>query len=538
MGSCGEGENRDFLMNTIIFTIILLAVLAGQFYVAREVYHLISQYKMIFNSPTLNPLYIRRFTSIPIDSVANTPASDLVNYNLKKLLELERESAGSNHPTRRNLNCQLIHSHSVKERATGFIKIMNSLNAYLLRNTGSPVEFATLQDITNRHLQVHKNKIEQALPVPLYLGLAGTLISAAYGLWMYSNKLNVGDTLLMGEITGSLISEIAFAMLCSLSGVITTTFLSYWEYRPARQDVEDGLNTFYNFIQAELLPHLSVTAASAIKTLEQTLTLFNSNFAANLQSMSSIFNSSTKAMEIQQKTYEAINKLDLNKFIIASAELSKVIDKVEVLSETLSNTTEWLQESRMLAIKVNGLLKTINGVERTISSLENGVVNIEQLNNSIEKNVSEVAAFAQGSSDRVNTELANLTSAFILQIKDKLIPDLVNQYKEFSLELDKNGANLLSTMKEINGGFQQQKRELIESLRTEHKNLGKLDNLSKLDRLDLLKDVESSLRSIDRSLKTGNQNRERAQSEDGKDRTKSGNERRPWFRKINFWDRR
>jgi hypothetical protein len=117
--------------------------------------------------------------------VTNTPANELVNYNLRKLLELEKETSGSNHPTRRNLNCQLIHSYSVQDRATGFIKIMNSLNAYLLRNTGSPVEFATLQDITNRHLQVQKNKIEQALPVPLYLGLAGTLISAALGLWAY-----------------------------------------------------------------------------------------------------------------------------------------------------------------------------------------------------------------------------------------------------------------------------------------------------------------------------------------------------------------
>jgi hypothetical protein len=517
-------------------TFILLGILAGQLYVAQEAYLLISQYKLIFNNSTIKPLYIRRFTSIPIDSVTNTPASELVNYNLRKILEIEEESAVSNHPTRRNLTCQLIHSHSVKERATGFIKIMNSLNAYLLRNSGSPVEFATLQDITNRHLQVHKNKIEQALPVPLYLGLVGTLISAAWGLGTYSKKLNIGDTLLMGEITGNLISEIAFAMICSLSGVIATTYLSYWAYRPARQDVEDGLNTFYNFIQAELLPHLSVTSASAIKTLEQTLTLFNSNFAANLQSMSSIFNSSTRAMEIQQETYEAINKLDINKFILASAKLSIVIDKVEVLGETLSNTAEWLHESRMLVLKVNELLETINGVERTVSSLENGVKNIELLNNSIEKNVSEVAAFAQGSSDRVNTEMANISSAFILNIRDKLVPDLVNQYKEFSLELTNNGSVLLSTMKEINNGFKEQKRELIESLRTEHKNLGKLDNLTKLDRLDLLRDVESSLRSIDRTLKMGNPNRERGKSEDGKNFINSGKEKRPWYRKINFWN--
>ena len=76
---------------------------------------------------------------------------------------------------------------------------------------------------------------------------------------------------------------------------------------------------------------------------------------------------------------------------------------------------------------------------------------------------------------------------------------------------------------------------MIESLRNEHKNLSKLDNLTKLDRLELLRDMESSLRSIDRSLKSGVNKKERTDQENGLDVDRANRRKKTWFRKLKFW---
>jgi hypothetical protein len=518
--------------------LILVVVLSLQILVAYKTWKYILEFIGVFSEKSLNSIKIKHFNNLPVNAVQSLSTATLVNNNLAKVIDLENEELNSISGNKQKCTqVRLIFLSQNPVQNQELSKITGSLNAYLIRNTGVPTEFSTLQDITNRNIHVLQNQIEQSLPVPLYLGLAGTLSSAFVGLWSYSQNIDVENINTMGLVTQSLIKEISVAMICSLIGVGVTTFLSYLLYRPARNANERGLNNFYNFLQAELLPYLSVTAASAIRTLQESLSAFNSQFTNNLEKMGQVFKVTSEAMEIQRNTYETISRLDLDKLIKASAALSRVMDKVEILGETLSNTAEWLQESKALVTKVNELLKTVDGVGRTVTSLENGVAHIELLNSSIEKNIGDVAAFAQGSGDTVNNEIANLSSEFIRHIKEKLVPDLQNQFSGFELELAKNSAELLSTMKEINGGFQNQKKELIESLRSEHKNLSKLDNLTKLDRLELLRDVESSLRSIDRTLKNGSPNREKMPSENGQDGTKTQKRRRSWFRKLNFWFR-
>lgn len=480
-------------------------IIIFQIWVFRITLKHISEFENIFSGSNILNIKIKQFNNLPIEKLKNLSTAALVNNNLQKVFDLESEEVALPDSERSpSIQVRLIYRSS-DENNPELSKITASLNSYLIRNIGVPTEFSTLQDITNRNLQVLQNRIEQSLPVPLYLGLAGTLLSAFIGLWNYSSSIdiNLGSAAIdsMGEVTKSLIKTISVAMLSSLCGVGLTTYVTYMKYRPARFNSEKGLNNFYNFIQADLLPYLSVTAASAIRTLQESLSIFNTQFSKNLEKLNRAFSGSAEAMNIQKQTYEAIERLDLNKLIKASAALSKVMDKVELLGDTLSNTADWLKESQLLVDRVNHLLNSVNGIDRTITSLEFGVSNIQVLNTAISSNVADVAAFARGSSDKINEEIATLSTEFIRHIRDKVVPDLQNHFAEFELKLNQNSHELLTTMKFINGGFQQQQKELIDSLRNEHKNLVKLDKLDKLDKLEILRDMEKSLVSIDRSLK-------------------------------------
>lgn len=59
--------------------------------------------------------------------------------------------------------------------------IVNTVNDYLLKNQGAANDFATIKDIVDRNCDAIDDEISQRLPVPLYLGLMGTVLGIIIG---------------------------------------------------------------------------------------------------------------------------------------------------------------------------------------------------------------------------------------------------------------------------------------------------------------------------------------------------------------------
>lgn len=128
------------------------------------------------------------------------------------------------------------------------IKVVDTINSYLLRNKGAVSDFNIIKDIVERNCDAVDEEINQQLPVPIYLGLMGTILGIILGLW----SINFDPQNFMASVT-DLIKSVKWAMGCSFMGLMLTTSLSAWFYRCAKAKLEAQKNELYTFIQIEFI---------------------------------------------------------------------------------------------------------------------------------------------------------------------------------------------------------------------------------------------------------------------------------------------
>ena len=61
-------------------------------------------------------------------------------------------------------------------------QIEQAINAYLLKNKGATGDFLLIKDIVERYCDAKREEIETQLPMPLYMGLMGTMLGIIIGI--------------------------------------------------------------------------------------------------------------------------------------------------------------------------------------------------------------------------------------------------------------------------------------------------------------------------------------------------------------------
>ena len=184
-----------------------------------------------------------------------------------------------------------------------FIGIITSINKYLGNNSGSVIDFGLLKDAVDRHCDSVENDIATQTPIPLYWGLAGTMAGVIMGLWdlLQSNAImtlmssggGVIDNASQSAASGinSLLSGVAWAMLASICGILLTTVNSLL-FKRCKLNEEDGKNSFFAWMQSELLPELPSDTSEALNNLVRNLNKFNNTFAQNTSNLGNTLNRS------------------------------------------------------------------------------------------------------------------------------------------------------------------------------------------------------------------------------------------------------
>lgn len=146
-------------------------------------------------------------------------------------------------------------------------RIKKTLNSYLVNNHGAAVNFSIIKDIIDREVDVRDDEISQSIPTPLYLGLAATMIGIIFGL-LAMPELN-GDGFANG--INALINGVKLAMIASLTGLASTTFLSSYIYKRAKRIVLRDKNDQLSYLQAKLLPELVRAEDTGVSGLKASL---------------------------------------------------------------------------------------------------------------------------------------------------------------------------------------------------------------------------------------------------------------------------
>lgn len=239
-------------------------------------------------------------------------------------------------------------------------EIENSINTYLIKNKGAVSDFNLIKDIVERNCDAVESEIESVTPLPLYLGLVGTMLGIIVGLGAIGLTTGFGD---IQQVVDSLMSEVACAMVASLVGVLTTTFIS-WKSRKCNVVIEADKNKFYTWIQTELLPVLSSNTVSTLTLLERNLNRFNASFGYTIdEKLSKVGETYEQQLEILRR----IENLDMSQMATANVKILKALDSssknLEDFAQYMDNSTKYLSEVRKLTKQMDSHLKETESLE-------------------------------------------------------------------------------------------------------------------------------------------------------------------------------
>lgn len=280
-----------------------------------------------------------------------------------------------------------------------FIEIKNAVNNYLANNKGSVSDFHLMKDIVDRNCDAKEEEINTQIPVPLYLGLMGTmggiLVGVGY-LWFsgdLSALLNSGDGNAGAAGVEALLGGVALAMISSILGIFLTTRGSM-EAKDAKAEEEKNKHIFLSWMQANLLPKLTNDTAQTLERMSSNLVNFNKTFSKNTSDLGNTLSQVNEATKLQKQLMEAVEKLADKNVSKQNLEVYNALknssDEIGTLAQYLKDSNEYLAAVRDLNVKLDKDEKRSKAVERMAAFFENEATQVEQRKALIAKTVGEI----------------------------------------------------------------------------------------------------------------------------------------------------
>lgn len=335
-----------------------------------------------------------------------------------------------------------------------------SINGYLRKNKGNAADFHLLKNIVDRHIDTLDEEIGHLLPVPLYLGLAGTMVGIITGLMCIGGNVDSDDFVYS---IGVVVGNIKYAMICSLIGLVMTTILSAYYYRRSKANMEDQKNLLLDILQTELLPHLNEDATATLLNMQSNLKMFNDQFRVNIDGFKGIMKEVHEAFDSQVEMMKSLKNMDL---IQMSTLNMKVLDKLHASTSEFEKFTRYLQQMNGFIDSTTKLTSSVNEqIERT-----NAIKTVAQgVKDNIERNET-VMTMLQDFLVKTNANTALLQAS--QQIDAAVASAIDDMRKHVEQEVDS-----------LKSYTQRASEDLELLMQRERGQLDRLKNLEKLDSL-------------------------------------------------------
>lgn len=393
-------------------------------------------------------------------------------------------------PVRATVDVSLIYLHK-DEKSSLLRDVIKTINNYLKKNKGGAADFHLIKDIVERHTDSIDEEINHKLPVPIYLGLMGTVLGIIIGLYSLSFEYNPATKALDGELfvnsVDGLITGVKQAMICSFVGLGLTTLLSSWRYMGAKSKLEVQKNAFYDFIQTRLLPQMTKDAASTILALQSNLEKFNTSFEENIKGFGGIMDEIHTAFDSQVALQKELKKMDLTQVANLNAnvlvQLRNSMTEFEKFTQYLGQMNSFVRSTAKLTDSINDQLQRTEAVETITNAMQD---NIQKNQLVMEK----LRVFLE----RVNEQEAVVTAAGEI---DSTMAQAIEELKTHAQE-QINSIRTYTT---------EATEDLHDLVTSERGHLRKLDNLGKLDELDKLVSAIISMKEDNRTMNSALENK-------------------------------
>ena len=457
--------------------------------------------------PPENQCYVKK-TMVPVDDLANKTTDTIILESKQQepqataelsveefLAKLENDSTKE--------EVALIQTTRRSKDPT-FQKISSALNAYLIRNRTSIPDFILLKDIVERNTNAVDNDIRITLPLPLYLGLMGTMLGIVIGLFNLPDLgiltggfgPDAADTQNFSEGINILMGGVRIAMIASFSGLLLTTFNSGVFYKGSKSLVEDKKNAFYSFLQRELLPVLSGNVTSSLATLQKKLTQFNYDFSNNLNRLGDLMTQNYDTLNVQRDILEKLERSDFSTMVKSNLSIFKEVqDSIKAIKSSsqeleqfngyLHQVNSFVNHSAQLNQSVTAMLSRTNRVEEIANKISENLEGNNQLQQYLNSHFSELeergnlinqtVTKVDDVLDQSLSELKGHTMSKIQEIRDFT----TNEQAKIEDVLKENSENV----KQFFVGLQAKMGEMVKENQATFKKLDHLEALNdKFDR--------------------------------------------------------
>ncbi len=398
----------------------------------------------------------------------------------------------------------------IKQVADGDVELKNlidDINAYIKKSKGT-VAFSIIQNKTERRISMLYEIATSKLSFPTHIGLMGTFAGVFIGLIMF-----LVGTMAAGGITDSSIQSLITGVLVSMITSCCGIWLLIRSHRlasDATNRIDQDKNSFYEWIQNELMPTVDVSMVEAIGKLHETIGQFEPTFSRVISQFKDAFKSVTgafgsdfresvqvvssavdtmgqnmnkvnKNIDLQSKLLDTIKSNQLirgmDAFVEASKRFSDItgsLDQFErarrimlvAAQETINiqkDFNESLQIPKQIAAEINIILNRIKKFEENINGLGTSIAQTQMVGNTlveqIKENISAIKAkqrVAENYSDTANKRLE-----VYFEDQKKEMGRIAQKYNE-ALEAYLNDYEVM--LEERKSELEKRKKEFVEAI--------------------------------------------------------------------------
>ncbi len=373
------------------------------------------------------------------------------------------------------------------EESTLLRDVIKTINNYLKKNKGGAADFHLIKDIVERHTDSIDEEINHKLPVPIYLGLMGTVLGIIVGLFSLKFQFDSTTSSLNGELfvnsVSGLINGVKLAMICSFVGLTLTTLLSSWRYMGAKSKLEAQKNAFYDFIQTRLLPQMTKDATSTILALQANLEKFNTSFKENIDGFGSIMDDIHNALDSQVALQRELKRMDLTQVANLNSnvlgQLRRSMTEFEKFTQYLNQMNTFVRSTAKLTDSINDQLQRTEAVETIVHAMQENILRNQLVMNKLRDFL-----------ERVNEQQAVVTATGVI---DSTMAQAIEQLQAHTQE-QINSIRTYTT---------EATEDLHDLVTSERQHLRSLDKLSRLDDLvSAINSMRDDNRSINAALET------------------------------------
>lgn len=360
------------------------------------------------------------------------------------------------------------------------LKLVEHINGYLLRNRESAPDFNLIKDIAERNTDVLEEDISQTTSVPLYLGLMGTMIGVVLGLWNMNNisaSINISNAgSAMGDGINVLLGGVKIAMIASFIGIMFTVINSSFRFNTSRRKVENEKNGLYTFIQTQLLPVFSKDVTVVMQTMQNNMLLFSQNFDNNLHRLEKMLNKNHDALLAQESILTALENTDITSFVKGNVkvlqELRQGTEQLQKFNQYLDKLTEFTGSAERFSVSMEAMVGRTDNIEDVLHNID--------YHFSMSK---DLLLFLRSHFEQIQ-ERGSLIQQSLIKV-DTVLDDSFNELKEHIQAK-------ITAIKELTIAETSQLSRVFE------------ENRSGLEKLNLLEDISSGIKSINNNNEKNN----------------------------------